>query len=388
MASVQMRALRNGLVAAIVTMVIGFGLNALFTSEPTVSPRAPTPTFTRTQRCRPTFEPLERTLTRGVGGAVLGLAAIAEDDAWAVGFTGATEAASLTSIARWNGRAWETVDGPDTAIVDALADVDALSSDVAWASGWSRDAGPPNGLLARWDGRAWTTIAGPSSPAGMTLTGVAAVSDDTVWAVGYTGDPEEGNEHAVVALWDGSSARTVSAPVGAGRSALHAVDAAGPGEVWAVGYQRNAPLVLRYDGSSWQHVLDVDARGGLASVAVAGTDEAWAVGRSVLRWDGTAWAEVGPLPNGVVATAVAASGPGRAWVVGFGGSAQRPRSVVLQATAEQLSKPAAVSVPGADRLTSVVAVGDIAWGAGYRETETAISPVFGRLVGCDEPNQT
>lgn len=385
MNSVQIRALRNGLVAAFVTMAAGFGLTALFASESTVSGRNPTPTLT--PRCRPSFEPLERTLTRGVHGTVLGLSATAEDDVWAVGFTGATEAASLTSVARWNGRVWEPTDGPDTAIVDVLTDADAVSADAAWASGWARDADAPRGLIARWDGAGWTTIAGPVAPDGLTLTGIAAAGEDEVWAVGYTGDPEEGTEHAVVVRWDGSTARRFPAPVGAGGSALQGVDASGPGDVWAVGYQRNTPLVLHYDGSAWQRVLDVETRGGLASVSVAGPDEAWAVGRSVLRWNGTAWAEVGPLPNALTATAVAASAPGRAWVVGFAGSDERPRSVVLQSTADQVSKPAAVSVPGADRLTSVVAVGDIAWGAGYRETETAISPVFGRLVGCDQPEQ-
>lgn len=389
MDSIQIRALRNGLVAAVITLAAGFGLNALFTSEPTVSARGHAPTQTPLPlRCRPTFEQLERTLTRGVGGTVLGLAATDQGDAWAVGYTGAPEAASLTSIARWNGRAWERVKGPDTAIVDVLTDVDAVTGGVAWAAGWSRDAGPPSGLLARWDGKTWAEIAAPRAASGLTLTGVAVVSDDTVWAVGYTGDPEDGAEHAVVVLWDGSSTRTVPVPVGAGRSALHAIDAAGPGDVWAVGYHRNTPLVLRYDGSAWQRVLDVEARGGLASVSVAGPTEAWAVGRSVLRWDGTVWTEVGPLPGNVNATAVSASGPGRAWIVGVAGTDERPRSVVVQATADQLSKPAAVTVPGAETLTSVVAVGDIAWSAGYRETEAAISPVFGRLIGCETPAQT
>ena len=387
MASVQVRALRNGLIAAVVTAAAGFGLNALFTTEPVTQARSPSPTVTPAARpCRPTFEPLERTLARGVDGTVLGLSAIAEDDVWAVGFTGATEAASLTSIARWNGRIWKPMDGPDTAIVDSLTDVDALSADDVWASGWSRDYGPARGLLARWDGRRWSTIAPPRSPRGITFTGVAAIEQETVWAVGYTGDIDDETEHAVVALWDGTSARTVPAPVGTGRSALLAVDGTDTGEVWAVGYARNAPLVLRYDGSSWQRVLEVDARGGLTSVSVMGPDEAWAVGRSVLRWDGTAWVDVPGLPSNATATAVSGSRPGRAWVVGVAGSAEHARSVIFEASVSQLSKAAAVTVPGAERLTSVVGVGGLAWAAGYRETETAIAPLFGRLIGCEQPD--
>jgi hypothetical protein len=386
MGNVQLRALRNGLIAALIMAAAGFGLNALFGSEPAVSARGSSPTSSVSPGCRPTFEPLERTLARGVHGTVLGLSATAEDDVWAVGFTGATQAAALTSIARWDGRTWKQVESPDTSIVDVLTDVDAISADAAWASGWSRDDGVARGLLARWDGRTWRPIAAPAAADGMTLTGVATAGDREVWAVGHTGDPQEGTERAALVLWDGDSLRLVAAPIGTGRSALRAVDAGGPDDVWAVGYQRNSPLVLRYDGSSWQRMLDVEAHGGLVAVSVAGPDEAWAVGASVLRWNGTAWAEVGALPGDVTATAVSASGPGRSWIVGFAGSPERARSVVLQATVDALTRSAAVRVRGADRLTTTVVVGELAWAAGYRETTKAISPVFGRIVACEQPD--
>jgi hypothetical protein len=87
----------------------------------------------------------------------------------------------------------------------------------------------------------------------------------------------------------------------------------------------------------------------------------------------------------VTASGVSAIAEGRAWIVGVTGPEDRPRSVVFQATPDLLSKAAAVTVPGAERLTSVAAAGGIAWSAGYRETEAAIGPVFGRLIACEEP---
>ncbi len=110
--------------------------------------------------------------------------------------------------------------------------------------------------------------------------------------------------------------------------------ALGPYRAWAVGADavgRTAPgfpLLLRWDGTSWQRqsLPGKGWQGELLSVAAASPDEVWAVGRDtagtarLLRFDGTAWRESRP-PGGVALTKVVTGG-GETWLTGSRDGAQ------------------------------------------------------------------
>ncbi|MFF4992403.1 hypothetical protein ACFY19_34865 [Streptosporangium saharense] len=118
-----------------------------------------------------------------------------------------------------------------------------------------------------------------------------------------------------------------------GSSALLDVAAAGPREVWAVGYQRGAedsegsPAVVRWDGTRWREVAGLTGRdvNHLTGVSVAGPGDVWVAGNGVnafaARWDGRRW--TARRPFGVAEdyrlTDVAATG-GTAWFTGNGPS--------------------------------------------------------------------
>jgi hypothetical protein len=135
----------------------------------------------------------------------------------------------------WDGAAWSRVPLPRP-LPDGgkLKDVAMVSPTDGWAVGSRKTSDPPHeeSLIAHWDGTTWSYVPGPIP--GTYLSGVVALSSSNVWAVGL-------GQGVMVQHWNGQRWRVVRAPVPAGseppRGAawLDAVDALGPGEVWAVG---------------------------------------------------------------------------------------------------------------------------------------------------------
>ncbi len=81
-------------------------------------------------------------------------------------------------------------------------------------------------------------------------------------------------------------------------------------DVWAVGGTGDRPLLLHWDGRSWQRPAIPQASGELTGVTAFGPDDVWFAGRdpgrpggiSVLHWDGRAWTQESPPEAGPVST--------------------------------------------------------------------------------------
>src|SRR5438034_8493504 len=103
-------------------------------------------------------------------GILEDVAAISEDDVWAVG----------TDVEHWDGTAWSVVPSPNPFY---LFGVTALGPDDVWAVGGDKDF--RHSLIQHWDGNDWTAVSAPS-PGTQTnyLTDVAALAPDDIWAVG------------------------------------------------------------------------------------------------------------------------------------------------------------------------------------------------------------
>lgn len=118
------------------------------------------------------------------------------------------------------------------------------------------------------------------------------------------------------------------------QAGLNEAVAFGPDRAWAVGADavgREAPgfpLMLRFDGTTWQRqsLPGIGWQGELLSIAATSPTTIWAVGRDssggtrLLRSDGTAWSESRP-PRGVVLTKAVAGG-GETWLIGSRDGAQ------------------------------------------------------------------
>jgi hypothetical protein len=181
---------------------------------------------------------------------LLGVAAMAADDVWAVGFD-----QSGTLIEHWDGSVWTIVPTPPTGAGDELTSVAAIGPDDVWAVGDTRAAPAPARMLTEhWDGSAWTVVPSPNQGTqNNQLFGVAGLTSVDVWAVGVRVKPlPEGGfvNRTLTERWDGTAWSVVPSPNLGQDDVLLGATATGPSTVFAVGGFTNPAqrtLVLEND---------------------------------------------------------------------------------------------------------------------------------------------
>lgn len=189
------------------------------------------------------------------GSVLRGVVAIASDDVWAVGRTGTggAENGYSTFTMHWDGTSWEIVASPNpggAGVIDALYDVDAVSSDDVYAVGTYGNYSLT--LVLHWNGTAWTQVATPNAGTGDNyLNGIDVISANDIWAVGSGfADPFSGLGETIMLHWNGSAWSRVPSPNhGTTFDEVRAVAAVSPSNIWAVGYTFGSPinsLILQY----------------------------------------------------------------------------------------------------------------------------------------------
>lgn len=237
-------------------------------------------------------------------------AAVSPGNVWAVGQTFDSSFVSHGFIEHWSGSAWQRVAAaagePAGAELHAVA---TISANDIWAVGGSRDPATfaTATLAEHWDGTAWRVVPTPAVGGAATLTGVAAASATDVWAVGRLVDAEL----PLAEHWDGVRWTQVALPAVGRDSLLSGVAVVSGNNVWAVGTQRvTHTLVEHWNGTAWTVVASPDVAGqthsALFAVSASGPSDIWAVGDSLQNaafastltehWDGAAWTIV-PSPN-------------------------------------------------------------------------------------------
>ena len=263
------------------------------------------------------------------GPPLHGVDAVSSADVWVVGDGTATQATTM----HWDGTAWTTVDAPvpsGTGDTNTLRSVDAQSSSDVWSVGNAESVTRP--MIEHWDGSSWHLFASPPPPTGVAyvfLT-VRARSAADVWAGGYRYNfVTNGNRHALVEHWDGTSWRvvptaTLSAPI----SEIRGFAPVAAKSVWAVGRVggagvTNQSLIERWNGSAWT-TFSAPSEGPLNAVAEVTSTNIWAAGTTgFAHWNGSAW-------HGVVSTTsargLAVVSAGDIWSTGphFTGGNWRP----------------------------------------------------------------
>jgi hypothetical protein len=248
-----------------------------------------------------------------VGTGVLNeVAAIAPDNAWAVG-----AARGRALIEHWDGAAWRKVPSPNVGS-SALASVAAATPENAWAVGWRGNAERPRPLVEHWDGTRWHVISTPASTASESLTEVSIAPAGEVWT-------------NCLASSDGSRWQ-VRVPTGFERSGCPflggvAVDAHDPGDVWV-----DVGVLARWDGTHWQrHPLYADGV-SVAGIAVISSRNVWVGGSQLCcgganvdylaHWNGRRWTmvkSVFPYDVDNAVDDIAAVSSSNLWAVGYGG---------------------------------------------------------------------
>jgi hypothetical protein len=242
----------------------------------------------------------QRRALPGIGwqGELLSVAGTSPAEVWAVG----RDAAGATRLLRSDGSAWSESRPPRGVVLTKVV----AGGGETWLIG-SRDGAQ---ALLRREGRAWQDVPVPPGA----VYGLHILAADDIWAAGATG------AGAAVSHWDGQAWRQTIVD-GFPRSAVGSLLAVSPTEVWAGGTagfvggpvgRPIPPLLVRFDGQTWNHVtvptdfgsvtsLTPASSGALRWVAVArsqkwgppGSRPPFVPGPDFLAWDGQAFTEYG-----------------------------------------------------------------------------------------------
>lgn len=264
----------------------------------------------------------------GVAGAsrvyLFDVAAIAHDDAWAVGEWRTSDGATHNLAMHWDGTSWTEVPVPDPIPYsggksqNALHAVVARGPDDVWAAGYKTVVAPwstvgQQTMVLHWDGSSWSEVSAPLTAPNTSGAQIQAIElvGQTLWFAGNDTAPLY--SPALAMTYDGAGFTKTAAPVtNTDGNTLNDISAVAADDIWAVGAGNvYNPTIGRYlchwDGHQWSHV-DSPKPGivhEFKAVAAIATDDVWATGAMLqnsggyttlfMHWDGTAWS--GPVPN-------------------------------------------------------------------------------------------
>jgi hypothetical protein len=269
-----------------------------------------------------------------------GVVAVSANNVWAVGtYENGIGGPYQTLTMHWDGTQWSVVPSPNRgSYTNILRGIVAGSANDVWAVGYymNSSSSPAQTLIVHGIGMQWDVVSSPNHVNNY-LYGVTAVPSDKMWAVGAYVDVSS-HYQTLTIFWNGVEWWPSTSPnPGSLENSLSGVAAVSSTDVWAVGYQTNAPLprqtlIEHWNGSAWSVAPSPNPSvlNELNGVAAVSANDVWAVGGSrgpspaseqtlTMHWDGTQWSVV-PSPNlGTftnILNGVAAVSANDVWAVG------------------------------------------------------------------------
>ena len=271
----------------------------------------------------------------GYGARLLALAGSSDNDIWAVGWFDENNARHNLAL-HWNGLAWERVPVPDVVPdrINALNGVAAIAPNDVWAVGYAVDLSYQT-VTMHWDGKAWQVVPSPNltRPGSYNaLNAVVAISSNNVWAVGGAPIGLGVYGRALLMHWDGSAWQLFPEPpevVNWYTTNRFGVAARASNDVWAVGEF----AAWHWDGSTWSvpsefsgyNLFGASANG--STLWTAGTNPGHPTTHSYIPaspnaqfLNGTTWQTTSPVHNPAIDTgfySIKVLSPSNVWAVGF-----------------------------------------------------------------------
>ena len=217
-----------------------------------------------------------------------------------------------------------------------LNGVSAGSTSDAWAVGTvgsGREDFGTGTLTERWNGAAWTVVPSPDTlHIDDVLNAVADLSPSNAWAVGLVKTTGVKTGSPLIVHWNGTSWQTVASPAGVSGK-LRAISADSASDIWAVGDDgRGHAIAFHSNGTSWiPATLPAIGIDNLQGVKAFSPSDVWAVGgltpssgtsqgqTLVMHWNGSTWSVVpsaNPDPNVDTFHAVDGVSTNDLWAVG------------------------------------------------------------------------
>lgn len=241
-------------------------------------------------------------------------------------------AAIALAAAPTAGASFTVVPSPNAPVGESVLNgVQASSATDAWAVGSSCCATNNFGratLTEHWNGSAWAVVASLDTRFNdELLNAVIDVSPSNAWAVGETKQSGYRSGVPLILHWNGASWQPVAPPSGTTGKLLAAAFSS-PTDLWAVGDDNHGhPLVLRSAGVAWSRVPlpELGSPIHLRGVRAFSATDVWVVGgvgtadTLTLHWNGATWTRVAspnPDPDSNVLHATGGYLPNDLWAVG------------------------------------------------------------------------
>lgn len=234
---------------------------------------------------------------RDTNNTLVGMTAISQNNIWAVGsyFSGSL-GHTQTLIEHWNGVTWSIINGPNVNNTDTtLSDIHAVAANDIWAVGYTGANAAfteHNAFITHWDGQKWSIVAHPASQLNGSLTALAASSANNIWAVGqYLPAGSNTTSQMLVEHWNGTQWTVVPAAEVAGyNDSLNDISAISANDIWAIGasqsktYQSSQTLIEHWNGTKWNIVTspNPDSTNNLllAITHIPGSTSLWTAGNT------------------------------------------------------------------------------------------------------------
>jgi hypothetical protein len=299
----------------------------------------------------------------------------------------------LASVATTTANAAARPLGTSYSAAGALYGVAAAANDNAWAVGYAGKNPSPRVLMLHWNGSAWSRVTGPSVLTGAgQLTAITVVNSKDAWAAGFTGNPLK-TIHTLLLHWNGRAWSQITSPAPVKDGELSAVTATAKGGFAAGFYYTGEAatdywtLSFRLAGSKWSRVAAKTNNAAFDGVATTTAGTTWATANAVgmitgglARWTGGKWKWTSfPVQGQYHALNGIAAGPrGIALAVGTNNNFPSTPALAMKWTGSRWEK-VTVSAPKASGLNAVTfAPGGSAWAAGAVSGHTLIVRWNGR----------
>lgn len=221
------------------------------------------------------------------GNILYGVAALSDNDVWAVGVRLDANGTAHPLAEHWDGTAWSVVSTPDpNGTGNALYALDAVSATSVYAVGQTGAAFPSQALIEHWDGTKWSQLASPADQAeSLTTLGVTG-SDISLTIVG---DRESDTAPYTTEIASGapSSLALATSPNATGENDLFSAATAADGTAYAAGWSVDPStgnylsLIEHETGGTWSIEPSPDpgsGANGFAGIAAIPGGGLWAVG--------------------------------------------------------------------------------------------------------------
>lgn len=218
-----------------------------------------------------------------------GVAAISDNDVWAVGADQDADGLWHTLTEHWDGSSWSVVPAIDAGVSgNQFYALDAVSSNSVYATGQQAGSGFPNlALVEHWDGSKWSVVTTPADTS-ETVTPYGITGKDA--ALSIVGDRENSTSPYTTLVEAGSPkslAIQATPNSGSGEQDLFAAATASDGSTYAAGWDivdsndDHDSLILHGVGNSWNIDTTPDpgtGDNGFAGITAVPGGGLWAVG--------------------------------------------------------------------------------------------------------------